>query len=181
MNCKPPSWEKYKEMTYSWWNGAVYPASALQFFPSSLGLTKLTKMWYERRNIFFTFVEPSNSKPSRKAPRSELMLDQNWCVEADCLINICKLQTEYARFCTIRLFAVVSLSSVLNCFNKETAIMNSLLGWTSNHDGASNFCSRFLFSAVAKYDATRELEILRNIEWGWINNLHTIIHKSCKL
>jgi hypothetical protein len=31
----------------------------------------------QRRNIFFTFVEPSNSKPSRKAPRSELILDQN--------------------------------------------------------------------------------------------------------
>ena len=126
----------------------------------------------QRRNVFFVFLEPSNSKPSRKAAWSEEpRLDQNWCVEVVCLIDICKLQIEYARFCTIRLFAVVSLSSVLNCFKKEAAIRNSLLGWTRNDGVASNFSSRFLFSTEAKYEATRELDILRNFKWGCISSL----------
>jgi hypothetical protein len=79
----------------------------------------------------------------------------------------------------IRLFAVLSVSSILNCFKKEAAIMNSLLGWTRNDDVASNFSSRFLFSTEAKYEATRELDILRNLEWGCVSSLQIVIHIAC--
>ena len=128
----------------SWWNGAFTCISriCIAILPTLFRIDESNKdvgsslmSWLDadtslgvqvqRRNIFFTFVEPNNSKPSRKATRSEL----SWCVAVDCLIDQRMQVASWVIKCTIRLFAVVSLSSVLNYFKKETAMMNSLLGF----------------------------------------------------